>query len=92
VTRSGFQQIQKYENGKNRISLSRAREFATILHVGIDDLFREADTTAAAALLDTSKLGEWLALYGRAHDAGFVSEICCLASQALKSLRDNTSS
>jgi transcriptional regulator with XRE-family HTH domain len=79
-----FQQIQKYENGKNRMSLSRAREFAMILRVGIDELFRDAEFIAANALLDTSKLGDWLALYGRAQDAGLLSEICSLAAQALR--------
>ena len=77
-----FQQIQKYENGKNRTSLSRAQEFASILRVGIDELFRKADAIPPRAQLD--KLGEWLALYGRAHDARLVSEICSLASQALR--------
>jgi transcriptional regulator with XRE-family HTH domain len=49
-----FQQIQKYESGKNRMSLSRAQEFASILRVGIDELFRGADTVPTRAQLDTS--------------------------------------
>jgi len=78
-----FQQIQKYESGKNRMPLSRAREFAGILGVRIDELFRDADFIPANALLDTSNLGDWLALYGRAHDVGLVSEICSLAGQLI---------
>src|SRR5882672_9096835 len=33
-----FQQIQKYERGSNRISLSRALEIAAIFKIGVDKL------------------------------------------------------
>ena len=36
-----FQQIQKYENGSNRISVSRLVEFAQALHVPIAFFFEE---------------------------------------------------
>lgn len=34
-----FQQIQKYENGANRISISRLIEFASFLEFSIEDFF-----------------------------------------------------
>jgi len=48
-----FQQIQKYENGLNRIGSSRLKKVATVLGVGIAALFEDesgADQTADPAL------------------------------------------
>ncbi len=39
-----FQQIQKYENGSNRISASRLWELAGLLEVEVKEFFRGAET------------------------------------------------
>ena len=41
-----FQQIQKYENGQNRISASRLYEFSQILKVPISFFFESFDTVS----------------------------------------------
>lgn len=41
-----FQQIQKYENGKNRVSASRLYEFAVILGVPVTFFFEAFDESA----------------------------------------------
>lgn len=38
-----FQQIQKYERGTNRIGSSRLKKVATVLGVGIAELFAESE-------------------------------------------------
>ena len=38
-----FQQVQKYENGKNRVSISRLCEFARKLGCGVNDLLPNAE-------------------------------------------------
>lgn len=43
-----FQQIQKYENGKNRCSASRLYEFASILDVPVERFFEAMPSTALA--------------------------------------------
>ncbi len=35
-----FQQIQKYENGTNRIAASRLYSFSKILRIKVDDFFQ----------------------------------------------------
>jgi transcriptional regulator with XRE-family HTH domain len=40
-----FQQIQKYENGKNRVGASRLHLVATALNVPISELFESASET-----------------------------------------------
>jgi transcriptional regulator with XRE-family HTH domain len=50
-----FQQIQKYENGKNRIGASRLRLAATALNVPISELFDDA-TETGSKLKATSSL------------------------------------
>ncbi len=42
-----FQQIQKYELGRNRIAGSRLDKIATVLGIGVGDLFAEAETDKA---------------------------------------------
>lgn len=44
-----FQQVQKYEHGKNRISASRLFELSKILGVPIDYFFRKIDSSKASA-------------------------------------------
>lgn len=43
-----FQQIQKYENGANRISFARLVEMATALDTTVSDLARAVEPTKAA--------------------------------------------
>jgi transcriptional regulator with XRE-family HTH domain len=55
-----FQQIQKYENGANRISASRLFELSKILNVPVSKFFESADfgqdmTPAAAGLSDNEQ-------------------------------------
>lgn len=63
-----FQQIQKYERGTNRISASRLYQFASLLGVGVDYFFEDADAEGTKADLlpidgdDPAKLREVLAL------------------------------
>lgn len=42
-----FQQIQKYENGSNRLSLSRALKVSNFLNVEINELVPELDENSA---------------------------------------------
>lgn len=46
-----FQQIQKYENGTNRIGASRLQEVARALGVSVSDLFGGAEGTDQADVL-----------------------------------------
>jgi len=41
-----FQQVQKYENGVNRVSASRLQQFANVLKVRPDFFFEEASAKA----------------------------------------------
>lgn len=56
-----FQQIQKYENGQNRISASRLYEFSKILKVPVSFFFDSFDTvsnqneTVASGLSDSAE-------------------------------------
>ena len=45
-----FQQVQKYESGKNRISASRLYRFARILHVPISYFFDGMDETTDSSI------------------------------------------
>ena len=45
-----FQQVQKYERGVNRMSISRAYEFAEILDVSVITFFPEEDREALPVL------------------------------------------
>ena len=49
-----FQQVQKYENGGNRVSSSRLFEFAKILDVPVSHFFEE---TAPGIAMGRRKLG-----------------------------------
>src|SRR5690242_7304438 len=42
-----FQQIQKYENGSNRVGASRLVQIAQALHVPLDMFFQRVDSPAA---------------------------------------------
>lgn len=59
------QQVQKYENGSNRISASKLFEIAGRLGTGIDWFFEGLDTPRALALAETQDAFE---APPRAHD------------------------
>ena len=46
-----FQQVQKYENGKNRLGASRLGEMARVLGVPVSALFGDAEGTDQADVL-----------------------------------------
>ncbi len=45
-----FQQVQKYENGSNRISASKLFEISRVLRVGVEELYGGAEETGSAAV------------------------------------------
>jgi transcriptional regulator with XRE-family HTH domain len=47
-----FQQVQKYENGANRISVSKLYEIAGLLGVEVADLFADAGDPEKLAAVD----------------------------------------
>jgi transcriptional regulator with XRE-family HTH domain len=58
-----FQQIQKYETGKNRISAGRLWRFSKILHVhifyffdGLEAIIKEHESNGGTDISDTTKL------------------------------------
>jgi len=58
-----FQQIQKYETGKNRISAGRLWRFSKILHVhifyffdGLETIIKEHENNGKGQISDTTKL------------------------------------
>jgi transcriptional regulator with XRE-family HTH domain len=69
-----FQQIQKYERGANRMSLSRAAEFASVLGISVSDFFDQPP--AGVGQVAGSGYSRWIALYQKALDAGIATEIC----------------
>jgi transcriptional regulator with XRE-family HTH domain len=85
-----FQQIQKYESGGNRLSMSRAHEFATILGIGIADYFDDADWLASDALLGSPSFGNWISLYARAERTGRASELAELTQQIVALFETST--
>jgi transcriptional regulator with XRE-family HTH domain len=78
-----FQQIQKYESGGNRLSMSRAHQFATILGIGIADYFDDAAWLPSNALLASPAFGNWISIYARADRVGRVSELAEVAEQVV---------
>lgn len=72
-----FQQIQKYERGANRMSLSRASEFAAVLGISVTEFFEEPPM--GTAHLPTPGYSRWIMLYQKALDAGIASEVVRIA-------------
>lgn len=70
-----FQQVQKYELGKNRMSLSRAYEFAEILHINPADFYAGADVAWPPSFAMSKQFDHWLALFLRAHNSKLESEV-----------------
>lgn len=79
-----FQQIQKYENGKNRMSISRAWEFARILGISFSALVDGADDVPAGSKMSGPRFNEWLALYARARATGRLREITAIAGRVVQ--------
>ncbi|HEY3949890.1 helix-turn-helix transcriptional regulator [Phenylobacterium sp.] len=59
-----FQQVQKYENGTNRVSATMLVKLADALAMPVTDLLHEADPAAAAAAPD-SQAAQLVAAFGR---------------------------
>jgi transcriptional regulator with XRE-family HTH domain len=78
-----FQQIQKYENGKNRMSLSRAWQFASVLGISFSALIDGADMSADEQMTGP-RFNEWLALYARARETGRLREITAIAGSIVQ--------
>ena len=53
-----FQQVQKYENGTNRISASRLFDLSRVFDVPIEYFFDDMPTAVAASSLATKKRGK----------------------------------
>jgi transcriptional regulator with XRE-family HTH domain len=79
-----FQQIQKYERGTNRMSLSRASEFASILNICVAAFFDDAEELPSPAMLEGPWFARWMALYATAHNTGRLSDIIGLAEQIVQ--------
>lgn len=76
-----FQQIQKYERGFNRMSLSRAWEIAEILGISVADLFDGAASAVPDIDFTSPGFVRWIALYNRAHRAGCASLLSGIAAE-----------
>ncbi|WP_157791134.1 helix-turn-helix domain-containing protein [Bradyrhizobium japonicum] len=79
-----FQQIQKYENAKNRMALSRAWQFASILGISFSALVDGADDILADSRMTGPHFNEWLVLYARARETGQLREITALARHVVQ--------
>jgi transcriptional regulator with XRE-family HTH domain len=79
-----FQQIQKYERGTNRMSLSRAWEFSQLLGIGFSALVAGADDMPTDWAMSGAEFNEWLTLYIRARDAGQLREITAIAGRIVE--------
>ncbi|MBZ9944502.1 helix-turn-helix domain-containing protein [Mesorhizobium sp. BR1-1-13] len=79
-----FQQIQKYENGKNRMSVSRAWEFASILGISFSALVDGADDMTTGSGMTGPRFTEWLTLYTRAQATGRLREIAAVAGHIVQ--------
>lgn len=79
-----FQQIQKYERGTNRMSISRAWEFASILGISISAFIDGADDIPASGQMSGPNFNEWLTLYARAQETGQLREIATIARRIVQ--------
>ena len=77
-----FQQVQKYENGANRISASKLFEIAAVLDVSIADFFVGLDRSEKPVSADTAVLSaldyEILALLSRVEDGRIKRQVRAL--------------
>jgi len=79
-----FQQIQKYENGKNRMSISRAWQFASILGIGFSAFVDGVEDLPADRTMHSPLFNEWLTLYARARRLGQLREITAIAGRIVE--------
>jgi transcriptional regulator with XRE-family HTH domain len=74
-----FQQIQKYENGTNRVSATMLLKLSAALAVPVTELLQPADP--AAAPIDTeSQAGELLAAFAKIQSADLRAAILTLVT------------
>jgi transcriptional regulator with XRE-family HTH domain len=78
-----FQQIQKYERGRNRMSLSRAWELAEILGCNVTDFFEGVANTVPPVVLATPGFLPWIAIYERAQAAGCADLLSDIAADII---------
>jgi transcriptional regulator with XRE-family HTH domain len=78
-----FQQGHKYENGTNRMAVSRAWDFAAVFKISISQLFDDHGLSDAASL-DMPHIGQWLSLYRRVSDAGIVPDFVRIAGSIVQ--------
>lgn len=79
-----FQQIQKYERGANRMSISRAWQFASILGISFSALVDGADDMPTGSSMSGPHFNEWLTLYARARETERLREIIALAGRIVQ--------
>lgn len=75
AVRITFQQVQKYERGTNRMSLSRAWQFSVVLRVPVEFFFQRTGRTVRAAaepFLAEPQFLQWMALYREVRDANIL--------------------
>jgi transcriptional regulator with XRE-family HTH domain len=70
-----FQQVQKYERGKNRMSMSRVYEFAKVLRVNPADFFAGIDADWPPSLAGSKQFDHWLGLFVRAQNLKMEKEV-----------------
>ena len=64
-----FQQVQKYENGKNRISASKLFKLSQVLEVSIEYFFDEMPPVVAASAMITQETLKLVRAYYEIEDA-----------------------
>lgn len=79
-----FQQIQKYETAKNRISLSRAWEFSSILGISFAAFIDGTDDNPEGDQMNGLAFNGWLALYARARATKQLCEITAIATRIVQ--------
>ena len=83
-------QIQKYELARNRMSLSRAAQFAEILRISVADLVGDTGLNATGARPNFPDFARWLAIYDRAEAADILPRVFDIA-EAIVSLYETKS-
>jgi transcriptional regulator with XRE-family HTH domain len=89
-----FQQVQKYENGMNRVGVSRLSDIARVLGVSVAVFFEEGDAAArekteAFGLLHTPGAVELLKAFITIEDDQLRREVLALVRSAARMERDH---
>ncbi|GJD96247.1 helix-turn-helix domain-containing protein [Methylobacterium iners] len=83
-----FQQVQKYEKGRNRVSASRLRGLARALGIPVSMLFDdddpEGDTSEAFAFLGTTGAVELLQAFATIEDAAVRRDVLVVVRSAAR--------